>query len=920
MGTMQRPDTGARRRQGIFTAALCALGLLVAVCFAFLPGAQRAAAAPVGDCTATKGAIVAVDFKPFGGTVERGCDTTPTTGYELLHEGGFSTAGTQHDGPAFICRIGYGAFNSGTQYPTPDKEACVLTPQATAYWSYWVAAPGQDDWSYSQYGAMGRKLKDGDVDAWVYGGTDIGGTTGRPTFSPDDVRAGGGSTPDPGGEPTGAPGRVDVASAAAWLKGGLTDGERIVDEGAEDPNYLLTTETAYALAAADGRSDTLDKVTAFLAAHVDDYVAPNGEDQPPATGAAARLALLAESTEGDAHSFGGRDLIADLTGNVCTERAPGDGCTAPGDIRGITYADEQARAVLALLRAGEKPETASVERLTQVQCKDGGITSILIQPGERCEGDAGSTGLIALVLHTAGGHDDAVTKARDYLAKQQLDTGAFPGYAGSTTGDVIATAYAAQTLRAVGDTKRADAAEGWLSRVQLKGGGFGFDQDAVDPTLYATPVAVLAGARTDIATLTTEKSEPTTPPTTTPPTTEAPTPGKGPDLKKGVAYLTGAAQLKQGRYYPVGPGSGRADFGLTIDGAYALAATGLDNAKLRGIVDFLDDEGTDGEGRTVNDWTGVGTQYAAGGSLGKTALLAEAVGRDPRDFAGHDLIAALDKAVCPDASTAPDRSCAAEGAYTYAPSVFSQALAVMAQLRAGDEDNAKAPVAYLESLQNDGSGAWPSLIPPTGDSDVDSTAIAAMALDLAGGKTADAAVGKALKWIAAQQLPDGGFPGAAGNSVNSAALAVQGLSLDRTTYKKEIDAALKFLAGQQNSDGGFKVAKEGQPGSDLRASTQAVGGATGISFGKLDRSLDGTSAQPTPSDDTGGTPQIITPGDDDSGSGGGIVDADSGDGGGALASTGVQVTALAAFAVLLTALGWWAVVAARRRVAGEAGR
>ncbi|MFJ7625203.1 prenyltransferase/squalene oxidase repeat-containing protein [Streptomyces sp. NPDC097595] len=906
----------------MFTAALCALGLLAAVCFAFLPGAQRAAAAPAADCTATKGAVVAVDFGPFGGTVQRGCDTTPTTGYELLHEGGFSTEGTQHDGPAFICRIGYGAFNSGTQYPTPDKEACVLTPQATAYWSYWVASAGQDDWSYSQYGAMSRKLKDGDVDAWVYGGTDVEGTTGRPTFSPDDVRPGGGSSPDPSGEPTGAPGRVDVAAAASWLKDGLTDGERIVDEGAETPNYLLTTETAYALAAADGRSDALDKVTSFLAAHVDDYVSSNGKDQPLATAAAARLALLAESTEGDAHSFGGRDLIADLTGNVCTERAPGDGCTAPGDIRGITYADEQARAVLALLRAGEKPDTASVDRLVQVQCKDGGITSILIQPGERCEGDAGTTGLIALVLHAAGGHDDAVAKARDYLTKTQLDTGAFPGYAGSTTGDVITTAYAAQTLRALGETKRAGAAEGWLSRVQLKGGGFGYDQDAVDPTLYATPVAVLAGARTDLATLTTEKSEPTTPPTTTPPTTEPPAPGKGPDLKKGVAYLTGAAQLKQGRYYPVGPGSGRADFGLTIDGAYALAATGLNNARLRGIVDFLDDQGKDGEGRTVNDWTGAGTEYAAGGSIGKTALLAEAVGRDPRDFAGQDLIAALDKAVCPAASTAPDRSCAAEGAYTYAPSVFSQALAVMAQLRAGDKDNAKAPLAYLESLQNDGNGAWPSLIPPTGDSDVDSTAIAAMALDLAGGDQADAAVGKALKWIASKQLPDGGFPGAAGNSVNSAALAVQGLSLDKDTYKKEIDAALKFLAGQQNGDGGFKVAKEGQPGSDLRASTQAVGGATGISFGKLDRSLDGTSAQATPTDDTGGTPQILTPGDDDSGSGGGIVNADGGNGGdgGALASTGVQVTALAAFAVLLTALGWWAVAAARRRVAAGAGR
>ncbi|MFI5664841.1 prenyltransferase/squalene oxidase repeat-containing protein [Streptomyces sp. NPDC051684] len=917
---MGRTETHIRRRFRPLAAALTGLLVLAAACFAFVSVAQPASAAPVGDCTATKGAIVAVDFAPFGGKVERGCDTSPSTGYELLHDGGFTTAGTEHDGPAFICRIGYGSFNSGTQYPTPSKDSCVLTPPATAYWSYWTASPGQDTWTYSQYGAMDRKLKDGDVDAWVYGGTDIGGTTGKPTFSPDDVRAGGGASPDPSGGPTGAPGDVDVAGAAAWLKAQLTDGERIVDEGADSPNYLLTLETAYALAAADGSSATLDKITAFFAQHVDDYVAPDGKDQAPDAAAVARLALLAESTEGDPRKVGGRDLIADLTGNVCAagpeSGEPTPGCTAKGDFRNVDYADEQARAVLALLRAGVTPPDATVDRLTQVQCTNGSFTSILIRPGGNCDGDAATTGLIALVLKKVGGHDAAVTKARDYLTKAQRDDGAYVAYTGSTAGDVITTAYAAQGLRALGQMQRADVAEGWLSRTQLKGGGFGFDQDATDPTLYATPVAILAGVHTDLASLTTKRTEPTDPPTTDPPTTDPgdPAPGKGPDLKKGVAYLIGAAQLKQGQFYPTGAGTSRADFGLTIDGAYALAATGLNNAKLRGVVDFLDKAGKDGEKRTVNDWTGIGTKYAAGGSLGKTALLAEAVDRDPRDFAGHDLIAALDKAVCSAPSKAPDRSCAAKGAYTYAPSVFSQSLAVMAQLRAGDKENAQDPIAYLESLQHD-NGAWPSLIPATGDSDVDSTAIAAMALDLAGGDQADRAVDKALKWIASKQLADGGFPGAAGNSVNSAALAVQGLTLDKSSYKDEIASALKFLAGQQNSDGGFNVAKEGQRGSDLRASTQAVGGATGVSFGKLERSLDGTKPQPTPSDGSG-TPEIVTPGESGGASGGNIVDADGG--GGALASTGVQIGVLAALAVLLSAVGWRTVVVARRRgVVGE---
>ncbi|MCL7376669.1 prenyltransferase/squalene oxidase repeat-containing protein [Streptomyces sp. 35G-GA-8] len=911
---------GTVRRRGRRPGAAGGLALISAICLTFLAcvtflTVSDAAADPLDSCTATKGAVVAVDFGPFGGKVERGCDTTPTTGYELLHEGGFTTTGTQHDGPAFICRIGFG---SGSQYPTEETESCVRTPSAKAYWSYWIASPGQDKWTYSPYGAMSRIPKDGDVDAWVFGSTDVGGTTGKPTFTPDEVRArGGGTTPGPGGTPTVPAGEIDVPAAAQWVRDALKDGERIVDDGADTPNYPLTTESAYALAAADGKSATLDKVTAFLAAHTDDYAYPAGADQAPDAGAAARLALLAEITEGDPRDVGGHDLIGDLTDNVCAAGPESGnatpGCTAKGDFRNATYADGQALSVLALLRADAEPPAAAVDRLTQVQCDDGGITSILIRPGEYCDGDPATTGLVTLALRAAGGHDAAVAKARTYLKKAQREDGSFPGYTGATVGSVTATAYAAQALRSLGDTAQADTGVAWLSRQQLDNGGFGFEEDATDAFVYPTAPAVLAGADTDLVRLTTKRPDPTDPPATDPPATGPPTPppGEGPDLRKGVAYLTRSANLKQGQYYEVGPGSNRADFGLTIDGAYALAATGLNNDKLRGIVDFLDKGGKDAEGRTVHDWTGVGTKYAAGGSLGKTALLAEAVGRDPRDFGGHDVIAALGKAVCTAESEAPDRSCAAPGAYTHAPSVFAQSLALMAQLRADETAAAQKPIGYLASLQHD-SGAWPSLIPSTDDSDVDSTAIAAMALDLVGDEKADEAVGKALHWIANEQLPDGGFPGAAGNSVNSAALAIQGLSLDARTYGSEIAKARKFLASQQNGDGGFNIAKEGQRGSDLRASTQAVGGSTGISFGVLARSLDGTTPRPTPSP-TSSTPAIVTPGDTAGGPDGDVDTA--GSGGGALASTGAQVGLLAAGAAVLIGAGWRTVVVTRRRTA-----
>ncbi|MFG3224663.1 hypothetical protein ACGF07_07780 [Kitasatospora sp. NPDC048194] len=172
-----------------------------------------AAPLPMDQCTTTSGVVLAVDFGKWGGPLLRSCGTTPTTGYALLNQGGWKTTGTGHDGPAFICRIGYSGFQGGKQFPTPDQEKCVLTPPATAYWSYWHADPGQNTWSYSQLGAMLYQPKPGSVDLWIFGGTNIEGTEGRPTFSPDSVRA---HNSSPGGQP------ADPGQGTAGGSGGST--------------------------------------------------------------------------------------------------------------------------------------------------------------------------------------------------------------------------------------------------------------------------------------------------------------------------------------------------------------------------------------------------------------------------------------------------------------------------------------------------------------------------------------------------------------------------------------------------------------------------------------------------------------------------------------------------------------------------
>ncbi|MCX4529397.1 MULTISPECIES: hypothetical protein [unclassified Streptomyces] len=180
-----------------FARTAAALGLTVAALFA-TTGPAGAAPRPIGQCTTGSGVVLAVDFSHWGGPVYRSCGTTPTTGYELLNQGGWATTGTGHDGPAFICRIGYSGHQGGRQYPTPDQDDCVLTPPASAYWSYWHANPGQNTWEYSQLGAMLYKPKPGSVDLWIFGGTDVEGTQGRPTLTPDQLRA---HNARPAGEP-----------------------------------------------------------------------------------------------------------------------------------------------------------------------------------------------------------------------------------------------------------------------------------------------------------------------------------------------------------------------------------------------------------------------------------------------------------------------------------------------------------------------------------------------------------------------------------------------------------------------------------------------------------------------------------------------------------------------------------------------
>ncbi|MGA5699657.1 prenyltransferase/squalene oxidase repeat-containing protein [Peterkaempfera bronchialis] len=932
------------RRRGV-TARLCAvLATVTALFLALVPFSTPAGADPIEKCTATTGAIVAVDFGHWGGPVVRGCDAHPTTGMNLLHNAGFTTVGTVHDGPGFICRIGTGDFNGGAQYPTAAEESCVQTPKATAYWSYWLAPAGRNTWTYSPLGALSDVPKPGEVEAWVFGGTDVAGTSGQPAFSPDSVRAGGpGATPSvppsaspssgPGGSPS-APGSPQpspaVAAAARWLVGRLVDGDHLYNEAFGAPDYARTALLGTALAAAGGQDATLTRITAYLAAHADDYLQPDGTSVPPDPTAVANLALLAEATGADPRDFGGHDLPVDLADHVCSAAGSLGNCTAAGDFHGAFSPSTQALGVLALARSSVAPPAAAVARLEQLQCADGGFSGSMIAPGEFCDPEPGTTALAAMALTLVPEAAPALAKATAYLADQQQADGSYLPYTGAPGGDTWSTALGTQALLALGRTAGAATAQRWIADRQNGDGGFASDATGGDSDLTASAQALIALAGANLATLhpadpdpssspspslspsdTATLTGPPSPSATSSPSTPTPPAGRVPDLAKGVAYLVAPKRLLGGEYYEAFDGTGFADFGLTIDGAFALAATGGNDTALAGIVDFIDQQHKDGTDRTVNDWTLIGTSYAGGGSIAKEALLAQVTGRNPRNFGGHDLIAALDQAVCTRA--AADTGCAAEGNYTHAMSVFSQSLGVIAQLRAGDASHAEAPIGYLRSLQAE-DGSWPSLIPSTGDRDVDSTAMAVMALALVPGDAAAQAVDRGVAWIAARQQADGGFPGAAGDSTNSAALAIQGMSLHPEKYAGRIARARAFLAGQQNGDGGFRVASDGpQKESDLRASTQSVGGAVGTSFGVLLRDLTGVHSTIGPG---GGSTDPGTGGTSGTGGIGGSGTGGSASGGsGPLAATGVEAQRLTLWALVLLLAGGGTVAVVRRRAA-----
>nr|CEL18349.1 adsorption protein [Kibdelosporangium sp. MJ126-NF4]CTQ97834.1 adsorption protein [Kibdelosporangium sp. MJ126-NF4] len=125
-----------------------------------------------GYCTSGTGVTVVVDFQQLDGTTIVRCNPQGTkgTGLDALKGAGFQIAGVARWGEAFICRV-ENRPSATEQLPVTGRsnyrEACVDTPPAAAYWSYWHAG-NNCAWSYSQWGVKNRNFVQGGFEGWSF--------------------------------------------------------------------------------------------------------------------------------------------------------------------------------------------------------------------------------------------------------------------------------------------------------------------------------------------------------------------------------------------------------------------------------------------------------------------------------------------------------------------------------------------------------------------------------------------------------------------------------------------------------------------------------------------------------------------------------------------------------------------------------
>ncbi|HTZ45938.1 MAG TPA: hypothetical protein VMB79_18905 [Jatrophihabitans sp.] len=272
---------------------LLATGLLTGGLGLVTAPSASATALPMSQCTTTSGVVVAVDFGAWGGPVVRGCGATPTTGYQLISQGGFSVTPVGRF-PGFVCRIAYSGFAGGT--PEPATGSCANTPPASQSWSFWTADPGQSGWTLSPKGAGDSNPGPGAVQAWTFSGG------AQPSFTPDAVRS---HTVAPTRAPAPPPASAPAAGTGRQSSAGTPHASSgSVDRAAVGSGSALPSSRSAAPTTAAHRPASSPARTA------------TGSATPAGSSAASGPAIVDAQPQASSHRSGGGTYLPGVVGGL----------------------------------------------------------------------------------------------------------------------------------------------------------------------------------------------------------------------------------------------------------------------------------------------------------------------------------------------------------------------------------------------------------------------------------------------------------------------------------------------------------------------------------------------------------------------------------------------------------------------------
>ncbi len=266
-----------------------------------------------------------------------------------------------------------------------------------------------------------------------------------------------------------------------WLQGELS-GDGLVHDSYEDSegvhqyvDHGLTADFGFAFAEL-GQDDAATTVRDALEDLAKRYTAPGRKVY---AGSTAKLATLVQVTGGDPRSYGGLDLIQQLSGDLRTgARNRGRIADSFGNTVG------QAFAVRALATAGSGKATDARRFLLEQQCSPGYFRldfSPKADHDQTCDGarradaapDTDATALSVLALKGLPRAQKtrrtraAVDNATDWLVKRQKANGSFGGGVATEASNTNSTGLAAWALGEVGACRPAADAAAWVSGLQV---------------------------------------------------------------------------------------------------------------------------------------------------------------------------------------------------------------------------------------------------------------------------------------------------------------------------------------------------------------------------------------------------------------------------------------------------------------------